>query len=71
MAADTKELFRSGKTTYRDINPRFYHDVEIRLTSKEDEEEFVNSAYNKRLLAWSNKIRLENEKSIFAMNANV
>ena len=69
--ADTKELFKFGKTTYRDINPRFHHEVEIRRTTKEDEEEFVNSAYNEMLLAWSNKIRLENEKSISAMNANV
>lgn len=65
--AYTNELFRLGKTTYRDINPRFHHDVEIRGTTKEDEEEFVNSAYNEKLLALSNKIRLENEKSISAM----
>lgn len=67
--ADTRELFTSGKTTYADINPRFHHEVEIRCTSKEDEEEFVNSAYNERLLMCSNKIKLENKRSISAMAA--
>ena len=67
VTADTKELFKLGKTS----NPRFYHEVEIRLTSKEAEEEFVNSAYNERAIACSNEIKLENEKSISAMNANV
>lgn len=71
VTADTKELFKLGKTSYADTNPRFYHEVEIRLTSKEAEEEFVNSAYNERAIACSNEIKLENEKSIFAMNANV
>lgn len=67
--ADTRELFTSGKTSYQDINPRFHHEVEIRCTSKEDEEEFVNSAYNERLLECSNKIKMENKRSISVMAA--
>ena len=71
VSASTKELFTSGKTTYTDINPRFHYEVEIRLTSKEDEEEFVNSAYNERLLRCSNEIKLENKKSISAMSRQI
>ena len=71
VTADTKELFRSGKSSHSDINPRFHHEVEIRHTTKETEEEFVNSAYNERFLMCSNEIKLENEKSISAMSANV
>lgn len=68
--ADTRELFASGKTSYRDVNPRFHHEVEIRRITKEEAEEFVNSAYNERLLAYSNELKLENKKSISAINAN-
>lgn len=71
VTADTKELFKSGKSSHSDTNPRFHHEVEIRHTTKEAEEEFVNSAYNERFLMCSNEIKLENEKSISAMNANV
>ncbi len=71
VTADTKELFRSGKSSHSDINPRFHHEVEIRHTTKETEEEFVNSAYNESILAYSNAMKLENRKAVSAMNINV
>ena len=67
--ADTGELFKSGKTTYTDVNPRFHHEVEIRRTTKEDAEEFVNSAYNESILAYSNAMKLENRNAVSAMEA--